>query len=160
MSVSEKYSVFPPSGWHTHVFLLIKLAVFGAHWQDAWVPKIRQYLLFAACAFNAFAFLIFPTPLDMEDAIKTLVTTFIKSSKGKDNLDSKGFQKLVSKHLGGMMEVRNSIFALYNSRVCWYNNFFLIYIYKKNRSIFLTMSERHYLLFASVYHRTQTTVPQ
>lgn len=70
------------------------------------VPKIRLYLLFAAGAFKASAFLIFLTPLDMEDAIKTLVTTFVKSSKGKDNLNSKSFQKLVSTQLSGMMEVR------------------------------------------------------
>lgn len=50
----------------------------------------------------------------MEDAIKTMVTTFLKSSKGKDNIDGKGFQKLVSKQLSGMMEVRSGIFALYN----------------------------------------------
>lgn len=45
--------------------------------------------------------------LDMEAAIKTVVTTFLSSSKGKENLDSKGFQKMVSKQLGGIMEVKN-----------------------------------------------------
>lgn len=42
---------------------------------------------------------------DMESAIKTLVTTFVKSSRGKENLDSKSFQKLVEKNLSGVMEV-------------------------------------------------------
>ncbi|XP_034466877.1 protein S100-A16 [Hippoglossus hippoglossus] len=40
----------------------------------------------------------------MESAIKTLVTTFISSSKGKDNLDGKSFQKMVSSQLGSIME--------------------------------------------------------
>ncbi|XP_004541343.1 protein S100-A16 [Maylandia zebra] len=40
----------------------------------------------------------------MESAIKTLVTTFVKSSRGKENLDSKSFQKLVEKNLSGVME--------------------------------------------------------
>ncbi|XP_029958079.1 protein S100-A16 [Salarias fasciatus] len=44
----------------------------------------------------------------MEGAIKTLVTTFISSSRGKDNLDSKSFQKLVQKQFSGMMEDTNS----------------------------------------------------
>ncbi|CAL9705729.1 unnamed protein product [Knipowitschia caucasica] len=48
----------------------------------------------------------------MEDAIKTLVMTFIKSSKGKDNLDSSSFKKLVSKQLGGIMEDANSSSAI------------------------------------------------
>ncbi|XP_035528833.1 protein S100-A16 [Morone saxatilis] len=48
----------------------------------------------------------------MEAAIKTVVTTFISSSKGKDNLDKKGFQKLVSKQLGGIMEDTNSSSAV------------------------------------------------
>lgn len=51
----------------------------------------------------------------MEDAIKTVVTTFVKSAGGKDKLDSKAFQKLVSQHLGGMMEVRSDLFPLFNS---------------------------------------------
>lgn len=42
---------------------------------------------------------------DMEDAIKELVTTFIKSSRGKANLDSKSFQKMVSSNLGNVMAV-------------------------------------------------------
>ncbi|KAM9309724.1 protein S100-A13 [Pholidichthys leucotaenia] len=40
----------------------------------------------------------------MESAIKTVVTTFINSSRGKENLDSKCFRKLVKKQLGGIME--------------------------------------------------------
>lgn len=43
----------------------------------------------------------------MESAIKTVVTTFLGSAKGKENLDGGSFQKLVKKQLGGMMEVRN-----------------------------------------------------
>lgn len=91
------------------------------------MPKIRQYLPFAACAFTAFALLIFLIPSDMEDAIKTVVTTFHKSAKGKDNLDSKGFQKLVSKQLSGMMEVRSGIFALYN-RCAFFDTFYFLNI--------------------------------
>lgn len=41
----------------------------------------------------------------MEAAIKTVVMTYIKSSKGKENLDAKSFRNLVSKQLGGIMEV-------------------------------------------------------
>lgn len=44
----------------------------------------------------------------MEDAIKKLVTTFLQSSKGKENLDSKSFQKLVSSNLGNIMAVRTN----------------------------------------------------
>ncbi|XP_059195571.1 protein S100-A13 [Centropristis striata] len=40
----------------------------------------------------------------MEGAIKTLVTTFLNSSRGKENLDSGAFNKLVKKQLGGLME--------------------------------------------------------
>uniref|UniRef100_A0AAQ4S5X0 EF-hand domain-containing protein n=1 Tax=Gasterosteus aculeatus aculeatus TaxID=481459 RepID=A0AAQ4S5X0_GASAC len=43
----------------------------------------------------------------MESAIKTVVTTFLGSAKGKDNLDGGSFQKLVKKQLGGMMENAN-----------------------------------------------------
>ncbi|KAM4580858.1 protein S100-A16 isoform 1-T2 [Odontesthes bonariensis] len=48
----------------------------------------------------------------MESAIKTLVTTFLSSSNGKENLDSKSFKKLVQKQLGGMMEDTNSSSAI------------------------------------------------
>lgn len=44
--------------------------------------------------------------LDMESAIKTIVTTYLSSARGKDSLDGKSFQKLVKKQLGGIMEVR------------------------------------------------------
>ncbi|XP_037311026.1 protein S100-A16 isoform X1 [Pungitius pungitius] len=43
----------------------------------------------------------------MESAIKTVVTTFVGSAKGKENLDGGAFQKLVKKQLGGMMENAN-----------------------------------------------------
>ncbi|KAJ0000429.1 hypothetical protein NQD34_012271 [Periophthalmus magnuspinnatus] len=48
----------------------------------------------------------------MEDAIKTVVMTYIKSSKGKENLDSSSFKKLVSKQLGGIMEDADSSSAI------------------------------------------------
>ncbi len=47
--------------------------------------------------------------LDMESAIKTVVTTFLSSAGGKENLSASSFQKLVKKQLGGIMEVRNYI---------------------------------------------------
>ncbi|XP_035486844.1 protein S100-A1 [Scophthalmus maximus] len=48
----------------------------------------------------------------MESAIKTLVTTFLSSSKGKENLDSKSFQKLISSQFGSMMEETNDSSAI------------------------------------------------
>uniref|UniRef100_A0A8C6TVM8 S100/CaBP-9k-type calcium binding subdomain domain-containing protein n=1 Tax=Neogobius melanostomus TaxID=47308 RepID=A0A8C6TVM8_9GOBI len=48
----------------------------------------------------------------MEDSIKTIVMTFIKASKGKDNLDSSSFKKLVKKQLGGIMEDAGSSSAV------------------------------------------------
>ncbi|XP_054477794.1 protein S100-A16 [Anoplopoma fimbria] len=48
----------------------------------------------------------------MESAIKTVVTTFLGSSKGKENLDGGGFQKLVKKQLGGMMQDTNCSSAI------------------------------------------------
>uniref|UniRef100_A0A3Q3VTB1 EF-hand domain-containing protein n=1 Tax=Mola mola TaxID=94237 RepID=A0A3Q3VTB1_MOLML len=48
----------------------------------------------------------------MEEAIKTVVTTFLSSARGKENLDSKKFQKLVSKQLGGIMEDTDSTSAI------------------------------------------------
>ncbi|XP_015236082.1 protein S100-A16 [Cyprinodon tularosa] len=48
----------------------------------------------------------------MESAIKTVVTTFLSSARGKENLDSKSFQKLVQKQLGGVMEDTNSSSAV------------------------------------------------
>ncbi len=58
---------------------------------------------------HSILFFVFSSSLDMEAAIKTLVTAFMKSSKGKENLDKKAFQKLVSNQLCGLMEVRNCI---------------------------------------------------
>ncbi|MEQ2267456.1 hypothetical protein XENORESO_006334 [Xenotaenia resolanae] len=48
----------------------------------------------------------------MESAIKTMVTTFLSSAKGKESLDSKSFQKLVQKQLGNVMEDTNSSSAI------------------------------------------------
>lgn len=48
----------------------------------------------------------------MEGAIKTLVTTFLSSARGKENLDSKSFQKMVQKQLGSLMEDTNSTSAI------------------------------------------------
>ncbi|KAM4567884.1 protein S100-A13 isoform 1-T2 [Fundulus diaphanus] len=48
----------------------------------------------------------------MESAIKTVVTTFISSARGKENLDTKSFQKLVQKQLGGVMEDTSSSSAI------------------------------------------------
>ncbi|TDH11780.1 hypothetical protein EPR50_G00064460 [Perca flavescens] len=48
--------------------------------------------------------LLFSCPNDMESAIKTVVTTFLNSSSGKENLNGSGFQKLVKKKLGGLMQ--------------------------------------------------------
>ncbi|XP_057689368.1 protein S100-A10 [Corythoichthys intestinalis] len=48
----------------------------------------------------------------MESAIKTLVTTFISCSKGKESMDGKSFQKMVKNHLGGVMEDANSSAAI------------------------------------------------
>ncbi|KAL3060186.1 protein S100-A16 [Trematomus bernacchii] len=43
----------------------------------------------------------------MESAIKTVVTTFLKSTKGKEDLNGGGFQNLVKKQLGGLMQDTN-----------------------------------------------------
>ncbi|XP_019948115.1 protein S100-A16 [Paralichthys olivaceus] len=48
----------------------------------------------------------------MESAIKTLVTTFITSAKGKENLDGKSFQKMVRSQLGSIMEDTGSTSAV------------------------------------------------
>ncbi|XP_030250818.1 protein S100-A16 [Sparus aurata] len=48
----------------------------------------------------------------MESAIKTMVTTYLGSSRGKDGLSSKSFQKLVSKNLGNIMEDTKSTSAV------------------------------------------------
>lgn len=43
----------------------------------------------------------------MEGAIKTVVTVFLKSSKGKENLGGKDFQNLVKNQLKNILTVRN-----------------------------------------------------
>uniref|UniRef100_UPI0037E9B42A protein S100-A16 n=1 Tax=Semicossyphus pulcher TaxID=241346 RepID=UPI0037E9B42A len=48
----------------------------------------------------------------MESAIKTVIMTFLNSSKGGENLEGKSFQKLVQKQLGGLMEDTNSTSAV------------------------------------------------
>ncbi|XP_022612516.1 protein S100-A13-like [Seriola lalandi dorsalis] len=48
----------------------------------------------------------------MESAIQTVVTTFLSSARGRENLDGKSFQKLVKKQLGGIMEDTNSSSAI------------------------------------------------
>ncbi|XP_030639534.1 protein S100-A13 [Chanos chanos] len=39
----------------------------------------------------------------MESAIKTVVTQFLGSARGKENMDSKNFQKLVKNQLGNIL---------------------------------------------------------
>ncbi|XP_062278895.1 protein S100-A16 [Scomber scombrus] len=48
----------------------------------------------------------------MEAAIQTVVTTFLSSARGKENLDGKAFQKMVKKQLSGIMEDTNSSSAV------------------------------------------------
>ncbi|XP_062256100.1 protein S100-A16 [Platichthys flesus] len=48
----------------------------------------------------------------MESAIKTLVTTFISASKGKENMDTKSFQKMVSSQLSNTMQDTDSSSAI------------------------------------------------
>ncbi|KAM6910702.1 protein S100-A13 [Xenentodon cancila] len=61
---------------------------------------------FLLCAF------IFLSFKDMESAIKTVVTTYLSSARGKDSLDSKSFKKMIQKQLGGIMEDTNSNSAI------------------------------------------------
>lgn len=79
-----------------------------------------RYGCISACHFvhsNSFLLFFFLSlSLDMEGAIKTVVTTFLSSAKGKENLDSKSFQKMVSNQLGGIMEVKNYIFFYFTVR--------------------------------------------
>ncbi|KAF6739702.1 Protein S100-A16 [Oryzias melastigma] len=49
---------------------------------------------------------------DMESAIKTMVTTFLSSTKGKESLDSQSFQKMIQNNLSGMMEDTDSKSAI------------------------------------------------
>ncbi|XP_008321362.1 protein S100-A16 [Cynoglossus semilaevis] len=44
----------------------------------------------------------------MESAIKTLVTTFLSYTKGKENLDTKTFKKMVQQQFGSVMEDTDS----------------------------------------------------
>ncbi|XP_034554690.1 protein S100-A16 [Notolabrus celidotus] len=48
----------------------------------------------------------------METAIKTVVTTFLGSAKGGENMTGGAFQKLVKNQLGGLMEDTNSSSAV------------------------------------------------
>ncbi|KAJ0066142.1 hypothetical protein NL108_001382 [Boleophthalmus pectinirostris] len=48
----------------------------------------------------------------MESALQTVVMSYIKACKGKENLDSSSFKKLVSKQLGGIMEDADSSSAV------------------------------------------------
>ncbi|KAI3361049.1 hypothetical protein L3Q82_013248 [Scortum barcoo] len=57
-------------------------------------------------------FVLVSLSLDMESAIKTVVTTFLTSAKGKENLSAGSFQKLVQKQLGGIMDDTKSSSAI------------------------------------------------
>ena len=46
----------------------------------------------------------------MEAAIQTMVTVFVKSSKGKESLGGKDFQNLVKNKLGNILTVRTLLF--------------------------------------------------
>lgn len=68
----------------------------------------------------------------MEKAIECIVTTFLSSAKGGDNLSSSAFQKLVKKQFSGIMEVRNqtlsyssSLFAFLMNPT-WFNSVLII----------------------------------
>ncbi|XP_028316755.1 S100 calcium binding protein U [Gouania willdenowi] len=50
----------------------------------------------------------------MENAIQTMVKTFLKSSKGKENLGKKEFQNLVSSQLGNILSDSDSKEAINN----------------------------------------------
>ncbi|KAL7875034.1 hypothetical protein SRHO_G00060040 [Serrasalmus rhombeus] len=50
--------------------------------------------------------------LEMESAIKTVVTQFITSARGKDSLGAKNFQKLVQSQLGNIMSDTDSSSAV------------------------------------------------
>lgn len=55
----------------------------------------------------------------MEDAIKKIVTIFLKSSRGKENLDGRSFQKMVSSQFSNIMEVKLSSLHSYLSYFLW-----------------------------------------
>lgn len=48
----------------------------------------------------------------MEGAIKTVVTQFLSSARGKESLGGKNFQKLVQSQLGNILSVSNKSFIL------------------------------------------------
>ncbi|KAL6489327.1 hypothetical protein MHYP_G00030680 [Metynnis hypsauchen] len=50
--------------------------------------------------------------VEMESAIKTVVTQFITSARGKDSLGAKNFQKLVQSQLGNIMSDTDSSSAV------------------------------------------------
>ncbi|XP_029929352.1 protein S100-A16 isoform X2 [Myripristis murdjan] len=52
----------------------------------------------------------------MESAIKSLVTVYLKSSRGKDNLGEKDFQNLVKKQLGNILSDTDSSAAIKEMR--------------------------------------------
>lgn len=80
----------------------------------------------------------------MEKAIMTIVNIFLKSAKGKEDLDSEDFQEIASNHLGGISEVKNCIIvtALQHS---------LIYT-KTNQHVVYDINTK-YVLFASFFSR-------
>ncbi|KAM6995106.1 LOW QUALITY PROTEIN: protein S100-A16 [Tautogolabrus adspersus] len=48
----------------------------------------------------------------MESAIKTIITSFLSSARGGENMSGSSFQKLVKNQLGGLMEDTNSSSAV------------------------------------------------
>lgn len=69
---------------------------------------------FAACAFKRLCSPYLLPSLDMEAAIKTVVTTFLGSARGKECLNSSSFKKMVQKQLGSIMEVKSGTFTFYH----------------------------------------------
>ncbi|XP_071385338.1 protein S100-A16 [Centroberyx affinis] len=53
----------------------------------------------------------------MESAIKTVVSVYLKSARGKDNLGGSDFQKLVKKQLGNIMSDTDSSSAIKEMRL-------------------------------------------
>lgn len=51
----------------------------------------------------------------MEDAIKTLVKVFLKSTKGKESLGKKEFQGLVKGQLSNILAVRKTLLKLFET---------------------------------------------
>lgn len=103
------------SEYHMQIhFHVDKTHAFCAQWHDGWAPKIWQYLLFAACAFKRLCSPYLLPSLDMESAIKTVVTTFLGSARGKECLNTSSFKKMVQKQLGNIMEVKSGTFTLYH----------------------------------------------